>query len=99
MHTALGPSLRPSCGKRVLRDWSSGAQVTLGQATNEQCLPPVVAQLGNGVCDQFGASCRMWECPDAFDVGNGTWAFKWSDQVRLSQCLSLGGDVNLPGHT
>ena len=60
------------------------AQVMLGQATNGQCTPPAVAQPGNGVCDQFGASCRMWECPDAFDVGNNTWAFKWSDQVSFS---------------
>ena len=68
----------------VLTDWSLAAQVMLGQATNGQCAPPIVAQPGNGVCDQFGASCRMWECPDAFDVGNGTWAFKWSDQVGFS---------------
>jgi len=57
-------------------------QVLLGQAANDgQCPPPPVAQPGNGVCDQFGTKCRMWECPDAFDMGNGTWAFKWSDQV------------------
>lgn len=56
-------------------------QVLLGQAQNGQCSPPTAPQPGNGVCDQFGSSCRMWECPDAFDMGNGTWAFKWSDQV------------------
>ena len=59
-------------------------QVSLGQATNAQCTQPAVAQAGNGACDQFGAACRMWECPDAFDMGNGTWAFKWSDQVTLA---------------
>ena len=59
-------------------------QVSLGQATYAQCTQPAVAQAGNGACDQFGAACRMWECPDAFDMGNGTWAFKWSDQVTLA---------------
>ena len=55
--------------------------MALGQATNAQCARPAALQAGNGACDQFGAGCRMWECPDAFDLGNGTWAFKWSDQV------------------
>ena len=65
-----------------------GLQVALGQATNAQCAQPAAPQAGNGACDQFGAACRMWECPDAFDMGNGTWAFKWSDQVSL-QCTHL----------
>ena len=56
----------------------------LGQATNAQCAQPAAPQAGNGACDQFGAACRMWECPDAFDMGNGTWAFKWSDQVTIA---------------
>jgi sucrose-6-phosphate hydrolase SacC (GH32 family) len=36
-----------------------------------------------GRCDQFGDRCRMWECPDFFDVVPGEiQAFKYSDQSR-----------------
>ena len=79
------------------RSWSTlsgahpgdGLQVALGQATNAQCAQPAAPQAGNGACDQFGAACRMWECPDAFDMGKGTWAFKWSDQVMHSPATAL----------
>lgn len=34
-------------------------------------------------CDQFGAGCHSWECPDYFAVPgeDGAYALKWSDQV------------------
>ena len=88
-------SVLPS--KRLLGTWIAASlidnplpvQALLGQAQNGQCAPPPVAQPGNGGCDQFGASCRMWECPDVFDMGNGTWAFKWSDQVPLCPLFPL----------
>ena len=34
-------------------------------------------------CNQFGATCRSWECPDFFTVPGliGGYALKWSDQV------------------
>ena len=39
-----------------------------------------------GSCDQFGAQCRMWECPDYFEI-DGAHVIKWSDQARHS-CLA-----------
>ena len=94
---ALELARRPSCpGPTIWRlgvlcresHAGDGLQVALGQATNAQCAQPATPQAGNGACDQFGGSCRMWECPDAFDMGNGTWAFKWSDQVTLAMYTS-----------
>lgn len=63
-------------------------QATLGMATNSQCTPPALPQPGIGQCDQFGDVCRMWECPDVFDLSSGTWALKWSDQVTLCHLCS-----------
>lgn len=43
-------------------------------------VPPGSRGFG-GHCDQFGRDCRMWECPDFFEVAPGVAAFKYSDQV------------------
>jgi hypothetical protein len=65
----------------------------LGQNYSQyaQCLPPEEERDGGGAppgsrgyggqCDQFGAQCRMWECPDFFSPDPAVQAFKYSDQV------------------
>ena len=65
-------------------------QVGLGITQGSACTPPPTPQPGMGVCDQFGADCRMWECPDYFEV-DGAYAIKWSDQAHpLVIILSSG---------
>ncbi|KAL3134801.1 hypothetical protein ABBQ32_007784 [Trebouxia sp. C0010 RCD-2024] len=51
----------------------------VGSDSSAKCLP---AANGEG-CDQAGAGCRSWECPDFFTVQGlvGRYALKWSDQV------------------
>ncbi len=70
-------------------------QASVGQANAGQCMAPALAQPGVGQCDQFGAICRMWECPDTFQLGNDTWVFKWSDQVCIS-LLPFSGYLTAP---
>ena len=55
------------------------AQVGLG-LSDGQCVPPASPQPGMGSCDQFGAQCRTWECPDYFEL-DGAHVIKWSDQA------------------
>ena len=50
-----------------------------GTDPSAECMPAA-----NGEdCNQFGVSCRSWECPDFFPVPglDGGSALKWSDQV------------------
>ena len=51
----------------------------VGSDSNAECRP---ASHGES-CDQIGATCRSWECPDFFTVPGlgGRFALKWSDQV------------------
>ncbi|KAL3146950.1 hypothetical protein ABBQ38_014919 [Trebouxia sp. C0009 RCD-2024] len=60
--------------------------------SSAKCLP---AANGEG-CDQAGAGCRSWECPDFFTVPGlvGRYALKWSDQVQLT--LPLLPELGLP---
>ena len=62
-------------------------QVGLGVSSGS-CTPPPAPQPGMGDCDQFGAQCRMWECPDYFQV-DGAYVIKWSDQAGLL-CIYSG---------
>ncbi|EIE20550.1 hypothetical protein COCSUDRAFT_67413 [Coccomyxa subellipsoidea C-169] len=67
--------------------WAS--QASVGQANAGQCVAPALAQPGVGQCDQVGAVCRMWECPDTFQLGNDTWVFKWSDQSKTRDPFAM----------
>ncbi|CAL8464935.1 g4470 [Coccomyxa elongata] len=67
--------------------WAS--QASTGQANVGECVPPAVSQPGMGQCDQFGAVCHMWECPDVFQLGNDTWVLKWSDQSKSRNPYSM----------
>ncbi|KAK9835357.1 hypothetical protein WJX81_004418 [Elliptochloris bilobata] len=58
------------------------SQLGINATAGLQCTAPPVAQPGNGACDQMGADCHTWECPDYFGMDYGVSVLKWSDQVR-----------------
>ena len=51
----------------------------VGSDCTSECQPASDGQ----ACNQIGAACRSWECPDFFTVPglDGRYALKWSDQV------------------
>lgn len=92
-YTAIGSQLDCS-GSAML--YSSSDYATWGYAgllasqtgvePSAECTPAANGES----CNQFGATCRSWECPDFFSVPGvaGVYALKWSDQVGGDCCCT-----------
>lgn len=74
----------------------------VGSDSTAECRPSAANTEG---CDQAGAGCRSWECPDFFTVPGlvGRHALKWSDQVGCCLCQSfrvyIGCNYKQPFHS
>lgn len=65
-----------------VESYQNWLQISIGE-TEGACPAPVNPTIGDSACDQMGDECRAWECPDFFELENGIFVLKWSDQVCL----------------